>query len=145
MTTTGHAGGDPFAVGSDEGWAWGLSAFAGVMLAAIASMQILEGISALAKDDVYADTGNYTFAANLTTWGWIHLLLGIVGVIIGIGIVARQGWGQIGGIVIAVLGAVSNFLFLPYYPGWALTLLAFNLLLIWALTSQFRNRPARHR
>ncbi|WP_244928458.1 hypothetical protein [Nocardioides sp. W7] len=124
----------------DTGFAWGLSAFAGIMLATLASMQVLQGIAALAKDDVYFEPADYMFAADLTTWGWIHLVLGAVGVVVGMGILAQQGWAQLGGIVIAVLAALANFLFVPYYPGWALTLLAFNLLLIWALTSQFRGR-----
>ena len=37
------------------------------------------------------------------------------------------------GIVIAVIGSVSAFAFMPYYPWWALAMLALYIFVIWSL------------
>ena len=37
-------------------------------------------------------------------------------------------------IVVAVLSAVANFFFIPYYPIWALLLIGLNVWIIWAVT-----------
>ena len=116
--------------------AYGVSVFAGVILVTLASFQILEGLSAVLKDSVYVSGLNYAYAINLTTWGWIHLVIGVIGVAVGIGILAGQAWGHILGIAFAVISALSQFMFLPFYPFWALLLIGMNILVIWALANR---------
>ena len=115
-------------------WAMGGIAFAGVMLLTVSVFQLFEAIAAIADDQVYVRGVNYAFAFDLTTWGWIHLVLGLVGVATGIGLLASQSWAYLVGIVIAFFGALSSFAFLPYYPFWAMTIIAFDVFVIWALT-----------
>ena len=116
--------------------AYGVTAFAGVMLATVGVFQILEGISALANDKAVLVGKNYAFQFDITTWGWIHLILGLIAVAVGIGILMGQTWSRIAGIVIAALSCLSNFAFLPYFPVWSLVILAFNAFVIWALCTQ---------
>jgi hypothetical protein len=116
--------------------AYGVTAFAGVMLATVAVFQIFEGIAAIAKDDVYVAGIKYTFELDITAWGWIHLLLGVIALAVGIGILMGQTWSRVAGIVIAALSCLSNFAFLPYFPIWSLVILAFNAFVIWALCTQ---------
>jgi len=113
----------------------GGSAFAGVMLATVSAFQILEGIAAIANDNVYVRGLKYAFEIDLTTWGWIHLVLGVIGLATGIGILASQAWAYVVGIVIAFLGSLSSFAFLPYQPFWSMTIIAFDVFVIWALSS----------
>jgi hypothetical protein len=122
--------------------ALGVTGFAGVILATVAAFQILEGIAAIADDKVYVSGIKYSYEFDITTWGWIHLILGIIGVAVGIGILMSQPWAFLSGIVVAVLSCLSNFAFLPYYPIWSLVILAFNALVIWALCRQL-GRDAR--
>jgi hypothetical protein len=123
-------------------WAMGGAAFAGIMLATVSVFQILEGIAAIANDEVYVRGLKYAYEADLTAWGWIHLLLGIAGVATGIGILATQTWAYMVGIAVAFLGAISSFAFMPYYPFWAIAVMAFDIFVIWALTSLIANdRP----
>jgi hypothetical protein len=122
-----------------RGWAEGGAVFAGIMLATLGVFQILEGIAAIAKDDVFVRGVNYAFEFDLTTWGWIHLLLGVVAVLTGIGLLMNQVWANILGLVIAVLSAFSSFAFLPYYPLWSLVLLGFDIFIIWALSTEIVN------
>lgn len=116
--------------------AYGATAFAGVMLATVGVFQVLEGISAIAKDDVYVTGINYTFKFSVTTWGWIHVVIGLIAVAVAIGILLGQTWGRVAGIAVAGLSALTNFAFLPYTPVWTLVIIAFNAFIIWALCVQ---------
>jgi hypothetical protein len=116
--------------------AYGTTAFAGVMLATVGVFQILQGISAIAKDDIYVSGLNYVYKLNVQGWGWIHLLIGAIAVAVAVGILMGQTWGRIAGIAIAALSALTNFAFLPYTPVWTLIIIAFNGFVIWALCVQ---------
>jgi hypothetical protein len=120
-------------------WAFGVVTFAGVMLVTVATFQILEGIAALAKDEVLFVGVEYVYKFDVTTWGWIHIVLGAIGLATGIGLLAGQTWARITGIALAVLGSLANFAFLPYYPLWSILAIAFYVLVIWALTAQLRH------
>ena len=38
------------------------------------------------------------------------------------------------GVTLAVLSAIANFFFIPYYPFWAILIIALDVWVIWALT-----------
>jgi len=119
-------------------WAFGVVTFAGVMLVTVATFQILEGIAAIAKDEVFVAGIDYVYKFDVTTWGWIHVVLGAIGLATGIGLLAGQTWARITGIALAVVGALASFAFLPYYPLWSILVIAFYILVMWALTTQLR-------
>jgi hypothetical protein len=117
-------------------FAYGVTLFGGVMLTTVAVFQILGGIGALAKDTIFVEGVNYAYEIDLTTWGWIHLVIGVIALATGIGIVMAQTWAYMLGIMIAVLSAVANFAFIPHYPVWSIIVIAFDGLVIWALCSR---------
>ncbi|MBX9424259.1 MULTISPECIES: hypothetical protein [Streptomyces] len=120
---------------SSGAWAAGGTLFAGVLMLITGFMDILQGITGIAKDDVYTRVGDYVFKFNLTTWGWIHLILGVILVIVGAGILKGAEWGRISGIALASLNVLLHFLYLPYQPWWALFSMAVSIFVIWALAS----------
>ncbi|MFC8447472.1 hypothetical protein [Kitasatospora sp. NPDC057223] len=111
----------------------GWTALAAVLMIFGGAMAIFEGIAALAKDDLLVRTADYTFSFSLTGWGWIHLILGIVLVLAGCALFGGAVWARALGVVLAGLSLIANFLWLPYYPFWAITLIAVNIFIIWAL------------
>jgi hypothetical protein len=113
--------------------ATGLTLFAGVMLFVSGLLDVFRGIMAIAEDDVYASTPNYVFKFDLTSWGWIHLLFGAVALIVSFGLFTAQTWARVVGVGIAALLIIANFLSIPYYPVWSLTLIALYAFIIWAL------------
>lgn len=119
-----------------EGLAQGLAVFAGVLLATASVFQILQGIAAIVNDTFYVEGLNYTYEFDITAWGWIHVVLGCVGLGTGIGILMEQTWAWVLGIGIAALSAISNFMFMPYYPLWALVVIALDAFVIWALCTK---------
>ena len=113
----------------------GISFFAGLLLILAGVFQALEALSAIVHDQYLVATPRYIYTFDLTAWGWIHLLIGLALVAIGICLLLGQGWALMAGIVIAGLSAVVNFTWLPYSPFWAILLIAVDLLIIWALAS----------
>jgi hypothetical protein len=116
-------------------WAEGVGIFAGAALLTVGIFQFLEGVAAAAKDDVFVRTTNYVFSFDLTTWGWIHIVLGILIAVIGGAILAGQRWALGAGVVVAILSALLNFMWLPYYPAWAIIVIAFDIAVVWALST----------
>ncbi|MEU1400870.1 hypothetical protein ABZ471_00630 [Streptomyces sp. NPDC005728] len=114
-------------------WAYGLTAFAGVMLLIAGLLSLFRGIMAIAQDDVFVTTPNYVFKFDLTSWGWIHLALGVVAVVVSFGLFGPSTWGRVGGVAIAGLVIIANFLSLPYYPVWSVVMIALSAFIIWAL------------
>jgi hypothetical protein len=121
--------------GSRAAWASGGTLFAGVLMLVIGIMDVLQGIAAIAEDDVYTRVGDYVFKFDLTSWGWIHLVLGILVAAAGAGILKGSEWGRVGGITLASLNVIAQFLFLPYHPWWALFSMAVSIFVIWALAT----------
>jgi hypothetical protein len=117
-----------------SGWAVGAIVFAGSMLTLAGVFQVLAGIVAIANDEFFVTTRNYTFDLDVTTWGWIHLILGALLLMMGLGLFARQTWAGVGAIFAAMLSAVANFFFIPYYPIWSLVVIGLDVWVIWALT-----------
>jgi hypothetical protein len=113
--------------------ATGLTLFAAVMLFISGILDIFRGIMGIAQDDVFITTPNYVFKFDLMGWGWVHLVLGAVAVAVSIGLFALSPWARILGVAIASLLIISNFLSIPYYPVWSLTLIALYGFIIWAL------------
>jgi hypothetical protein len=125
---------DPPRTDDVSGWALGAIAFAASLLTLIGIFQAIVGLVALFNDEFYVVARNYTFDLDVTAWGWIHLLLGIALFVTGLGLFARQTWAGITAIMLAMLSALSNFFFIPYYPIWALVLIGLDIWVIWALT-----------
>ncbi|MFB7332357.1 hypothetical protein FNH09_23240 [Streptomyces adustus] len=117
----------------NSGWVTGGVTFAGVLLLLNGILAILEGISAIAKDDIYVRVGAYVYKINLTGWGWILLIVGIIGVVVGAFILKGAAWARVGGIVLAAVSIVLQFLFLPYQPVWSIIVIAMDIFVIWAL------------
>ncbi|MFF9624980.1 hypothetical protein [Streptomyces griseosporeus] len=114
-------------------WAAGLMTFAAVMLTLLGILDIFRGIMAIAEDDVFLTTRNYVFEFDLTGWGWIHLALGVVAVIVSIGLFQAATWARVIGVAIAGLVIIANFLSLPYYPVWSVIMITMSGFIIWAL------------
>jgi hypothetical protein len=131
MSTTGGSGPAEEPI---SGWAAGGITFAATMATLVGTFQILQGLVAVFNDEFYVVTRNYTFDLDVSAWGWIHVLIGVLMLGVAFGLYARALWAVIGGLAIAMLSALSNFFFIPYYPIWSLLLIAINLWIIWSLT-----------
>jgi hypothetical protein len=121
-------------------WAVGLTFFAAILMLIAGTAQFFTGLTAVLGNVPYAfTTGNQLFEFSLTAWGWIHLVIGLVVGAAGLALVTGQRWARAVAIVFLLFSAISNFLFIPQNPFWSLTVIAFDVLVIWALTAHPRD------
>lgn len=86
--------------------------FAAVLMIMAGIFQAISGLAALFQDEFYLTTANY-FLHFDTTWGWIHLRLGLPVMFAGFALLAGQAWARVIGAILAALSALSNFTFIP--------------------------------
>ncbi|WP_246394069.1 DUF7144 family membrane protein [Pseudonocardia pini] len=124
------------------GWVTGMARFAGILMIITGVFGAIEGLVGLFRNEVYVATTEYLFSFDLTTWGWVHLLVGVLVAGAGFGVLSGQLWGRVVGIVLACLSALVNFVFIPVYPVWSLLIIALNVFVVWALCAFDREAAA---
>lgn len=122
-----------------SGAAVGFTVFASIVLMIAGFNQVMMGLIAVINDTFYVKGEEYLFQFDVTTWGWIHMLLGAVLALAGFGLFAGAVWARTIGVIVASVSVVANFLWLPYYPIWSLVLIALAVFVIWALTVHGRD------
>jgi hypothetical protein len=122
-----------------SGAAVGWTVFAAFILILIGSFDIIAGLAGIIEDEFYVATPNYIFEFDATTWGWIKLLWGIVVLLAGLALFSGAVWARTVGVIVALISAILNFAWLPVYPVWAITIIAIDIAVIWALTAHGRD------
>ena len=123
----------------------GAVTFGAVVLLLAGILDVFQGIAALADEAIFALRAGYTFRWDLTVWGWVHLAVGALAVITAAGVLTGQSWGRVLGILAAGLTALTNFLFIPYYPFWSITLIVYCAVVIWALSRELTDEAGGSR
>ena len=121
-----------------SGTAVGFILFAAIMMIMVGVFQAIQGLVGIFENEFYVTTRNYLFKFDATTWGWIHLLLGLLVAFAGWGLLSGRTWARTVAIALAVLSAIANFLFIPYYPFWAILIITLDVIVIWALAAHGR-------
>lgn len=120
--------------------------FAGMMMVLLGLFHAFQGILALGQQEYYLVTRDrLAVSLDYTTWGWAHLVLGVVMAAGGAALLAGQRWGRVVGVVLALGSALVNAAFLAAYPVWSAIMIALDVLVIWAIMvhgHEFRERPA---
>jgi hypothetical protein len=111
------------------GWIW----FAGIMLVLAGTFNIISGLVALFNDTYFVVGTEGLLLFDLTGWGWLHLLIGIVAVLAGIALFTGALWARIVAVIIAMVNAIQQLLFMPAYPVWSIIMITLDVLIIWAI------------
>jgi hypothetical protein len=127
-----------------EPTAWvGWIMFAGLMMIMLCTFEAIAGLVALFNDEYYLVTRNdLVVSLDYTTWGWVHLLLGIVVAAAGLGVMVGQMWARVVGILVALLSSIVNIAFLAAYPLWSTIIITVDVMVIYALTVHGRETKA---
>lgn len=118
-----------------QGIAAGTSMGAAIILITLGILSLLQGIAAVAEDEVFVRGIEYIYKFDFTTWGWIHIVLGVLMILVGLALMTGATWARATAIVIAALSIIANFLWLPYYPWWSILIIALNVVVIWAIST----------
>jgi hypothetical protein len=117
----------------------GWTGFAAVMMILIGAFHAIAGLSGIIKDDFYAVTPNYLLKFDVTTWGWIHLIGGIIILLAGFSLFRGAVWARTIGVILAAISALVSFAWIPLYPIWSIIFIAIDVTIIWALTAHGRD------
>jgi hypothetical protein len=112
---------------------------AAILMMMVGAMHLIQGLIALVNDEFYVAGKEYVFQFDLTSWGWIHLVAGVLVGLAGMALFQGAVWARTVAVVVACISILANFMWLPYYPLWSLTVIAFNVVVIWAVTAHGRD------
>ena len=118
--------------------------FASGLLVIIGGLDVLQGVIALFEDDYYVPTGSGFLVFDLTGWGWTMIIWGVLLVFAGIGLGAGRGWARWFAIVVISLNFIAELGFLGNTQTqlWSLTVIALNIIVLYALTARWSESQA---
>lgn len=111
------------------GWVW----FAGSLLLLVGAFNIIVGLVALLDGTVLVAGAAGALLFDLTGWGWVHLLVGVLLLLVGGGLFTGSTAARVTAVVLAGLNAIAQLAFLPVYPAWSLLIIALDVVILWAI------------
>jgi len=106
--------------------------FASVLLVVLGGFNLIDGISAVARSHVFVANAHYVFG-DLRGWGWVTLILGALQVLAAAGVLAGNQVARWFAVAVVGLNALGQMFFIPAYPFWSLTIIALDVVALWAL------------
>jgi hypothetical protein len=114
------------------GWV-GWIAFAAIMMLMTGTFNVISGMAAVFNDEVFVAGPETIVLLDLTTWGWVHIFLGLAVAGTGLALMSGQMWARVVGVLLVMLNMVTQLLLLPAYPWWAVIILAVDTVVLWAI------------
>lgn len=119
--------------GAWSGWV----RFGGILMAVVGAFGVIEGFIALFAPTTYVQANGVVVALTFTGWGWLHIILGALVLIVGLGLLRDEvpGWARGTAIVLVALNAIVQLSWLPAYPIWSIVMIVLDVLIIGALVA----------
>lgn len=108
--------------------------FAGIMILIVAVLNIIYGIAAIDNARFFIEDEKFILS-DLSTWGWIILIIGVLQLFAGFSIWAGGEYGRWIGIITASVSAIGALLTIPGYPFWSLAIFAIDIMIIYGLAA----------
>ena len=118
-----------------SGWAIGFAFFASMLMMLMGGFHIIAGLAAVLDDTFYVVRPGYDLEMDVTTWGWVHMVGGVIIVLAGFGLITGSIVARIVTIFLAGLSILWNFYSIPFYPVWSILMIVLAIGVIWALTT----------
>ena len=132
-------GSRPAAGGEYSGWI----AFAGVMMFMLGSLDALWGLAGILNDEVVVVGGRGSLIFDITTWGWVHLLLGSIVALSGIGLMVGNTAARVVGIIFVTINAIAQIVWFPAAPLWAFLMIIIDTVILYQLTMNWTAEEGR--
>ncbi|MEU1732686.1 hypothetical protein [Streptosporangium sp. NPDC020145] len=120
------------------GWIW----FAGVVMIVDGFFNAISGLYAIFNNDLYVQIRDKLLVLNLTGWGWVHLILGILLVAVGITLLMGQEWARMAAVVLVAVNAITQMAWLAANPWWSIVVIAVDVVILYALIVHGREAAA---
>jgi hypothetical protein len=134
-----HQTSRPPAGAEHSGWI----AFAGVMMVILGSLDALWALAAILNDEVVVVGGSGALIFDITTWGWIHLILGSAVALTGVGLITGNSAARVAGIFFVAVNSIAQIVWFPAAPLWAFLMIILNTVILYQLTANWSAEEAR--
>lgn len=114
------------------GWV-GWMVFTAAMLLMLGVFNAVNGLAAIFADDIFVTGAAGAVIFNVTTWGWVHLVLGVLAAATGVALMQGAMWARALAVGFVMLNMLTQLLFLPAYPFWSLLIIVLDVVVLWAL------------
>ncbi|HEX6843638.1 MAG TPA: hypothetical protein VF235_00850 [Actinomycetota bacterium] len=125
-----------------SGWAVGWTFFAAFMMMMLGCWWAFAGLVGIFNDEFYVEVADYWLKLDISTWAWVHLLMGVVVVLAALALFSGAVWARTVGVILAVLSGLLAFAWLPWYPIWGILFIVASIGVIWALTAHGHDAAA---
>ncbi len=120
--------------GQNETTGWtGWVVFAGIMMVIGGALWAIQGLIAVFNGDlvIFGDEG--ALFLNVTGWGWVHMILGLLLLLSGILVMRGNLFGRTIAVILVTLSIIVNFIWLPVYPVWAIVIIVIDVFILYAV------------
>lgn len=115
----------------------GWTVFAGALMLIVGSLDALWGLAGILNDEIIVVGGEGVIIADVTMWGWVHLILGSAVAITGLGLFAGSEWARWAAIFFVSINAVTQIVWFPAAPLWAFLMILLDVTIIYQLTARW--------
>lgn len=113
----------------------GLMIFGGTIMLVAGAFNMIQGLIALFRNEIFVTTEKGLVVFDFTSWGVFLLAIGGILAITGIGVLADTTWGRVLGIIIASINAIGQVTFITALPVWSILVIALDVMVIYALAT----------
>jgi hypothetical protein len=120
-----------------SGAATGWVRFGGILMAVVGGFGVIEGLYALFLPTTFVNSNGAVVALTFTGWGWLHIILGALVLVVGVSLLRSDvpGWARGTAIVLVALNAIVQLSWLPAYPVWSIVMIVLDVMIIGALVA----------
>ncbi len=115
----------------------GWTAFAAIILLVVGSLDALYGLAAILNNEVVLVGGHGVLIVDVTTWGWVHLILGSLIALSGLGLFAENAAARVAAVFFVAVNAVTQIVWFPAAPLWAMLIIFLDVVIIYQLTARW--------
>jgi hypothetical protein len=111
--------------------------FGAVMMFMIGSLNFFYGLAAIVNDQVVVTGGHGAIIADLTAWGWVTMLLGILLVLVAFGLFVGSQAARLTAIFLLTINAIEQVWIFPAAPLWAFIVILLSVVVIYNLCARW--------
>jgi len=115
----------------------GWTVFAGMALVVVGSLDALWGLAAILNDQVLVVGGHGAIIFDITTWGWVHLILGSIVALTGMALFTGNSTARLLAVFFVTVSAISQIVWFPLAPLWAFLIILLDVTIIYQLTARW--------
>jgi hypothetical protein len=119
----------------DVGYEW--RSLAGILVIIGGFFNAIDGLVAIVNanriEGVVNGRATLPVTDQLSSWGWLVLIVGIVMIFAGVAIFGGATWARVVGVVVLGVNMVVQFSYLAHFPFWSFTMILVDMFAIYGL------------